>query len=215
MNSELKNYLSYSLNAKITGIYQVSGGDISEAFKIITPHQNYFIKINSAETLHMFQIESNALKHISETKTIKTPEVITVEFFENIAFLLMEFVESKTPTAKDYEKLGFQLAELHKCSSENFGWIENNFIGTLPQSNTEHKSWNDFYVNERLKPQLQLAQSKHLLSKNECPTHKFMLEKLEPLLQNVKPSFLHGDLWGGNFLISSQGEPYLIEPANY
>ncbi|MEN8799516.1 MAG: fructosamine kinase family protein, partial [Flavobacteriaceae bacterium] len=31
----------------------------------------------------------------------------------------------------------------------------------------------------------------------------------------VKPSLLHGDLWAGNYLISSEGEPYLIDPATY
>ena len=29
------------------------------------------------------------------------------------------------------------------------------------------------------------------------------------------PSLLHGDLWGGNFLIGSNGEPVLIDPAVY
>jgi protein-ribulosamine 3-kinase len=31
----------------------------------------------------------------------------------------------------------------------------------------------------------------------------------------IRPSLLHGDLWSGNYLISENGEPYLIDPAVY
>jgi fructosamine-3-kinase len=30
-----------------------------------------------------------------------------------------------------------------------------------------------------------------------------------------KPSLLHGDLWGGNWMVSAVGEPVLIDPAVY
>ena len=35
------------------------------------------------------------------------------------------------------------------------------------------------------------------------------------LKENIKPSLLHGDLWSGNFLISKEGTPFLIDPAVY
>jgi len=215
MNTEFQKYLSNLLNENIIEIHSVSGGDISEAFKIITPKNTYFLKTNWASSLNMFQTEASALKHISNTNTIKTPKIIAVDTFENHAFLLMEFIESKSPTSNDFKTLGLQLADMHNCSADGFGLEQDNFIGTLPQSNTKHKSWCDFYINERLLPQLKIAKQKQLLSDNECPTKGLLLEKLQPLFQNIKPSLLHGDLWGGNFLISSQGEPYLIDPALY
>jgi fructosamine-3-kinase len=33
--------------------------------------------------------------------------------------------------------------------------------------------------------------------------------------QAVQPSLLHGDLWGGNWLISTNHQPVLIDPAPY
>jgi fructosamine-3-kinase len=32
---------------------------------------------------------------------------------------------------------------------------------------------------------------------------------------DCQPSLLHGDLWGGNWLVSAAGEPVLIDPAVY
>jgi len=215
MNSELQEYISNILSETIIETHSVSGGDISEAFKITTSNKNYFLKINSCETLYMFQTEASALKHINDTKTIKTPEVFVVDTFEDHAFLLMEFIESKVPSSTDFKTLGLQLATLHNYSSNYFGWEHDNFIGTLPQSNNQNASWYDFYIHQRLKPQLKLAKQRNLLSENECPSTEKMLQALQPIFQNIKPSLLHGDLWGGNYVISKNGDPYLIDPAMY
>ena len=73
----------------------------------------------------------------------------------------------------------------------------------------------DFYIDERLLPQFDLAQSKGLLRSNEIPDKEIMKGNLNDLIKVVKPSLLHGDLWGGNFLIGKDGTPYLIDPAVY
>lgn len=215
MNSEFQEYLSNLLNENIINIRSVAGGDISESYKITTSHDNYFLKINQESKLKMFQTEANALKQINKTKTIKTPKVITCNTFENKAFLLMEFIESKSPSPDDFKTLGFQLAALHKCSSDYFGLEQDNFIGTLLQSNKQSISWSHFYLHERLQPQLELAKKNHLISENECPLLEQMEEKLQPLFNNLSPSLLHGDLWSGNYFISKKGIPYIIDPAMY
>lgn len=54
-----------------------------------------------------------------------------------------------------------------------------------------------------------------MLSGKEIPTIEKFTALLSEISVNVKPSLLHGDLWGGNFLISTDGTPYLIDPATY
>lgn len=54
-----------------------------------------------------------------------------------------------------------------------------------------------------------------MLSKREIPTEELMWSRLNELFPTVKPALLHGDLWSGNYLISTSGEPYLIDPATY
>ncbi|WP_298534708.1 fructosamine kinase family protein [uncultured Algibacter sp.] len=216
MTGNLKDYLSNYLNDTITKVTPVSGGDISTAYCITTKNNLYFLKTNGApNAMAMFQKETHGLKYIAKTNTIKTPQVIACDNFEKEAFLLMEFIESKQAIREDYNALGEQLAQLHKCSAEHFGLIGNNFIGSLPQSNTTHASWVDFYTHERLVPQLQLAKQKGLIQDSECPPTAQIKEKLNPYFANIKPSLLHGDLWGGNYLISKAGDPYLIDPAVY
>jgi fructosamine-3-kinase len=216
MNPDLKTHLSNLLNQSITNILPVSGGDISKAYQINTSNNSYFLKVNKvASALEMFQKEANGLRSISQTNTIKTPKFITCNAFENSSFILMEFIESKSPSSEDFKILGNQLADLHKYTSEYFGLNEDNFIGSLPQSNQQSKAWIDFYILERLWPQLKMAKQKQLLSDKEIPTEEALKNGLTPLFFNKKPSLLHGDLWRGNYLISKNGEPYLVDPAIY
>ncbi|MDO5969702.1 fructosamine kinase family protein [Flavivirga aquimarina] len=216
MNHDLKIYLSNILKESITGISSVHGGDISNTYKIETSSNSYFLKLNSSiHAVKMFQAEAYGLQVIRETNTIKTPKVYAHDSFQNNTFLLMEFIESKSPSSSDYKNLGNQLAQLHQCTSDNFGLDQDNFIGSLPQNNKPNTTWVDFYTTERLQPQIELAKEKQLLSKNECPSVQSIKDFLEPLFSNIKPALLHGDLWSGNYLISKDNVPYLIDPAIY
>lgn len=216
MTNDLKEHLSNLLNETVTNVSSAHGGDISKAYRLDTTGNSYFLKINSSlNAFLMFQTETHGLRLIGNTNTIKTPKVIAYDTFENVSFLLMEFIESKSPSPKDLQNFGQQLAALHKSTSDYFGLNEDNFIGSLPQCNKQHKTWFDFYVSERLLPQLRLAKQKQLLSEKDCPSENQVSKTLEPLFKNIKPSLLHGDLWGGNYLISKDGSPYLIDPAVY
>lgn len=216
MNTDLQNHISSLLNENFLSILPVSGGDISNSYKINSYKRRYFIKTNqSKDALTMFQAEAFALDLIRSTDTIKTPEVLFCDTFQESSFLIMEFIENKSPSNQDFENLGTKLSQLHQITSEDFGLNENNFIGSLFQSNKPNSSWVEFYTKERLLPQLQLAKQNGLLSNNECPSENVMTELLGNLFQNVKPSLVHGDLWSGNYLIAKDGTPFLIDPATY
>ncbi|WP_242157741.1 fructosamine kinase family protein [Aestuariivivens sediminis] len=212
----LKAHLSHILNNTIHNIIPVSGGDISSAYRIETAEGNYFLKSNTGKTaLEMFQAEARGLECIAKTNTIRTPKVYACSSMGKNAFLLLEYIESKLPSSQDFGNLGDQLAQLHHYTTAPFGLDHNNFIGSLPQSNPQKEHWADFYTEARLLPQLQLAKQNHLLRPGECPTKETIRHTLEKPLQQVRPSLLHGDLWSGNYLISTSGIPYLIDPAVY
>ena len=107
------------------------------------------------------------------------------------------------------------LAELHLQSSERFGLDHDNYIGSLPQQNSEHDSWVEFYRDERLISQMKLAEmGGRLTSKMKQGFDSLFLE-LENLFPNEKPSLLHGDLWSGNMMVAEDGSPSIFDPAVY
>ncbi len=212
----LVDYLSNLIGEKISDYKPISGGDISRAFLLRTSKTQYFLKVNSGDNAHtMFLREMSGLKVISKTNTIKTPKVFKCGIFKDLSFLLMEYIERKSPSNKDFELLGNQLALLHNVTKNEFGFEEDNFIGSLPQSNQKHNSWINFYLEERVIPQIQFALSNNLLSSKDVPSKQSMNKVCKEFFKDINPSFLHGDLWSGNFLIASDGTPYLIDPAVY
>lgn len=217
MNKNLKAHIEYLLCIKIEQVQPVSGGDISKAYLLTAESERFFCKVNpSLSAFDMFRTEKASLEAIAHTKTIATPKILLCEKLEIGGLLLMEHIESKSPSSKEMALLGHQLAALHKLSSaETFGWEAGNYIGSLSQSNNKLSSWADFYVQERLLPQLRMAVDADLLSPNEIPSGSGLLKTCTITFPEVRPSLLHGDLWSGNFLISEAGTPFLIDPAVY
>ncbi|NNC69995.1 MAG: phosphotransferase [Flavobacteriaceae bacterium] len=212
----LIHHLSYHLKETVKSYQPVSGDDISHAFFIETSHQRYFMKANNTpDAVQMFKTEALGLETIRKTETVSVPTVIHSGIHDHTAFLVLEYIEAKPASREDFHLLGNHVAKLHQVTSDSYGFSEANFIGSLPQRNSKHDTWVDFYINERLNPQIELALSKQLLSNNEIPDKEGMKNVLNDLFKNVKPSLLHGDLWGGNFIIGIDGIPYLIDPAVY
>ena len=165
--------------------------------------------------MDMFLAEADGLRAILQTKTIKVPGVAKAGRFKEDAFLLMPFIHPKKPDSKDMAALGFQLAGLHRSAVLPFGWNRDNYIGSLPQSNQAHDDWPTFYARERLLPQLRRAYDRQLLEKREIPGENMLEGVMRNHCGEIQPALLHGDLWSGNFITSSNGEPYLIDPAVY
>lgn len=212
----LSNYISDLLAEKILSFRSVSGGDISSAYKVDTEKRAYFLKVNNASfALDMFRTEQKGLEAIEKTRTIAVPHVHLVDSIEGQSFLLMDLVESKRPDTYDYQRLGTQLAQLHQCSQTDFGFLSDNFIGSLPQQNNPHSDWATFYWFERILPQLQMALKTRLIQPDIIPEEQKAIILFQNIFDDVKPSLLHGDLWGGNYLIATDGTPYLIDPAVY
>lgn len=208
--------ISEKLEGEIVSTKPLSGGSISSAYLINTTQAQFFIKINSADSaIEMFHAEQKGLEAIEYTDTIAVPHVHLVGTHNENAYILMDYVESKRPTPSDYGKLGEKLAMLHQIKADKFGFSSDNFIGSLPQSNNTHGNWSEFYWSERISPQFELAMEKELLRSEEIPSIEQFINIFNSVTSNVEPSILHGDLWGGNYLISNEGTPYLIDPAVY
>ena len=211
---QIIRHISDQIQSEITAFRPVSGGDISSAYLLETQNQKLFLKVNSKSfAKSLFLAEQKGLQAIEDTKTIAVPRVHLVGELGGKAFLLMDFIESRRPNAKDYTHLGRDLAKLHLASSDQFGFSSDNFIGSLPQYNAWHADWAEFYWDERIAPQLELTRKNEALEEKYIPSKDRAIKIFVQLFGEVSPALLHGDLWGGNYLIAIDGTPYLIDPA--
>lgn len=208
--------LTAALNKKIKlqWIRNLSGGDINRAALLGNRTTNWFLKYNNGAPDGMFAAEAHALELISRQQCIRVPTPIAFGNDGDTAWLLLEYVEL-TPRGPG-ALLGEQLAALHTVDFEQFGWEQNNYIGTTTQSNACSHSWTEFWCNNRLKPQFEMAKaggfSLQLANKSER-----LLENLSYFMEDRQPtaSLLHGDLWAGNKAFTPDGQPVVFDPASY
>ena len=218
LSSEATAQLSSILNhQEITRVQPVSGGSINRSFKVVTAQgSSYFCKTNSSDALPgLFQKEKSGLEAIARTAAIAVPgNVYTGETCVE-QWILMDWVESKPATDICWKNFGKALAALHHQHEDTFGFIENNYMGALPQSNTFHTTWEDFFREERLVPQVKMARARGLLTATDEKLFEKLYLRLPSLLTNEQSCLVHGDLWSGNFIVASKNQPVLIDPAVY
>ncbi|WP_037316313.1 fructosamine kinase family protein [Salegentibacter sp. Hel_I_6] len=189
---------------------RLTGGDINEVFLITSDSGKYVIKLNSAEKFPgMFEAEKAGLQALQEPKVIDVPNVLRVGEIDKTSYLLLEFKESAAKSSNFWADFGKQMAALHKNTSEEFGFHQDNYIGSLPQRNNAKSSAADFYISERLEPQIKLATEKGY----DLDIGKSFFSNISAIISDEKPALIHGDLWGGNYLVNANGDPCLIDPA--
>lgn len=211
----------YGEAVRITEKTPVSGGDINAAYALtLSDGTRLFLKANRRENLDFFRAETEGLEAIRTTGTIATPEILGFGTDGESAFLLLELVESKRKSEGFFERFGQCLAAMHQADTESFvsggryGFAHDNYIGAGPQKNEPRDSWIDFFRDCRLAPQF--ARADHYFSGSDHARIERLLDRLpELLIEPERPSLLHGDLWGGNFMAGPDGEAWLIDPAAY
>ncbi|MBN2745464.1 MAG: fructosamine kinase family protein [Bacteroidales bacterium] len=204
------------LDFSIKKVRHAGGGDINEAALLETSEGLLFVKWNSASRFpNMFKREAEGLNKLRSAEEISVPLPLHFDEIDGIGFLLMEAIEQGSKEQGFWFKFGMQLAELHKHSSESFGFNSDNYIGSLVQHNRQSNSWTDFFVEQRLEPQLRWATESNRADKILVSKFHKLFEKLDGYFPKEAPSLLHGDLWNGNFMVNLQGQPVLIDPAVY
>jgi fructosamine-3-kinase len=131
--------------------------------------------------------------------------------------LLMEWIEEDIKGKIFWESLGRGLAEVHRANSgETYGFETDNFIGRLPQRNKLHADWVEFFTNERILPQVEMARRAGRWSDAWDEGLSGLLDRLPSLLP-ARPhaSLVHGDLWAGNVLAARGGRAAVVDPAVY
>lgn len=218
----LSDALEAALGGPLSQVQAVFGGDINQAARFEADGVRYFVKWSRNAPPTMFPAEAHGLRLLRDAGVIRVPAVIAQGDAgdDHPAFLVLEWVETGGSGRRRDDVMdifGEALAALHRHESGRHGLDHDNFIGRLPQPNTLSGSWAAFYRDQRIGFQMELARKAGRLPGRREDLLTRLMDRLPDLLDDatVPPSLLHGDLWGGNYLVDAQGQPVLIDPAVY
>lgn len=204
------------LPASIKQVKVVSGGCINKCYKIEAANTNYFLKVNEAVRYpNMFKIEAKSLWILNETNSIKTPGIIAQFEYQDHQYLLLEWIDNTKVNTQFWKSFAEDIAKLHQCNKDEFGLDFDNYIGSLKQRNTYIESWVDFYIQNRIQPQAEIAFNQNKINKSDLQKFERFYKAIATMFPNEQPALIHGDLWSGNFICNKNMQAVLIDPAIY
>lgn len=199
---------------QVTEQRSIGGGCINQGYALSDGRQTYFVKLNQAVQVAMFEAEAAGLQQMAATRTIRVPQPICWGVADKSAYLVLEWIDLGRGNGQSWQAMGQQLAALHRATSgSGFGWERPNTIGSTPQVNPWTTSWVEFWAEHRIGYQLRLGKRRG----GSFPAGDRLLAAIPQLLADHKPqpALVHGDLWSGNAAISRVGEPIIFDPATY
>ena len=218
--STVEHHLSskFGLQVSIESANSIGGGCINNALKIKTNIGDFFLKWNANGPADIFIREAESLNELKKATgdSLQIPEVVVSRIVDNTpGFLVQEYFPIQVSNNKSEEQLGRGLAIIHKYKNENFGFYNNNYCGATTQNNTWKPNWVDFFSDNRLRFLLNLINKERPLPVSELKVYEKLLGRIPKLIPDFSdPVLIHGDLWSGNYMISTNG-PVLIDPASY
>lgn len=116
----------------------VGGGCINQTYQIADDRQRFFLKLNAAAQVAMFEAEALGLKDMYDSQTIRVPKPICWGTADSNAYLVMEWLDLGHNSEGAWRRMGEQLAAMHRVSSDRgFGWHQSNTIGATPSPTPE------------------------------------------------------------------------------
>jgi protein-ribulosamine 3-kinase len=213
-------FLALGQDVQVIEAQFLAGGDINTAAQVFSSEGVFFVKWNELhqhveDRQDLFESEARGLDLLRKTEALRIPAVIGHGVQQGRAYLILEYLDTGKPGPNYWEELGQSLALQHSHTQPKFGLSFNNYIGSLPQSNTLTANGHTFFFEQRLLPQAGMALYKDLLPKSLYDKLLLLRDRLPSLLPTERPALLHGDLWTGNVLALEEGTPALIDPAVY
>ncbi|NBC01311.1 MAG: phosphotransferase [Bacteroidetes bacterium] len=210
-----------AIGAPVTGVEAVGGGRSLTA-QVATAEGAFFAKWAAGPNAQTFMPEAEGLRALAaQTNGLRIPTPVAAAPAQggDPGFLITPWIESADPTPAHARTLGQGLAGLHRVQDEGeprYGFAEDNFIGEMPQQNSWHDTWPAFFRTCRLEPQARWARERGVWKATwDAPFNQLLAALPGRLPATPTPSLVHGDLWGGNVLMTGSRDAALIDPAVY
>jgi len=177
----------------------LSGGSLSQIVRIaLTDGRGAIVKNGPSPAA-----EAAMLKAIAAAGA-PTPAVLGA----SEEALVLELLPDGGALHDAWASLGTALATLHRATGERYGWAEDYAFASVAIPNGWSENWPRFWAERRL-----LVHLGHLPSALARRIETLAADLANRLPERPRPALLHGDMWGGNVLVSQDRVSGLIDPA--
>lgn len=212
--NRLERAVGSALGEPIALTGAASGGSIGAVATARTASgRTLIVKSHPHPPPHMFSCEARGLAWLTVDGGPRTPQVLAVSDHDP-AFIALEFIASGPVGVRDEALIGRRLAALHAAGAPQFGLDHDNHLAAVAQSNTPTDTWAEFLADRRIRPFARVAHERGSLPARTVDALDRLADRCADLVGPPEPpARLHGDLWSGNVLVDTAGEPVLIDPA--
>ncbi len=221
---ELFEAAAEALGLKLVSAEPTAGGDINQAWKLgFGDGSSAFLKSRAGAPPEEFEMEAAGLEWLGSAGGLRVPEVLAV-VREPQPGLLLEWIQpGRGLDDSGEEAFGRGLARIHQITVGAFGALPPGsphwglHVGPVPLEAEpvadEGQGFGEFYA-KRIEALAGQAQDRGAIGLEEMSVFETLAENIDELAgEPEKPALTHGDLWSGNLLVSSEGEPCLIDPV--
>ncbi|MDP9319366.1 MAG: fructosamine kinase family protein [Actinomycetota bacterium] len=200
------------LGTAVVATTPVAGGDVCNAARVrLSDGRNAFVKTRPHAPADFFAVEAAGLRWLAAAADgARVPAVLA----QSADCLVLSWVEAGRPSADIVEGFARRLATPHASGAPCFGADSPGYIGVAPLANTPADSWPEFYATRRVVPYLRVARDRGAIAPADATAVDEVVERITAFAGPPEPpSRLHGDLWSGNVVWSSDGHGVLVDPA--
>ncbi len=204
----------------LMSVLPIPGGSISNVFRAESPDGPLFVKTMNDPPADFFDREVAGLNALRATGAIPVPRVM----WQTPSALALEWIDridsadaTSRRDSKEAEVFGRHLAALHLHRGVAFGTVDNStrgYLGSVPLDLHPQDHWPQAYLEQRVRPLARQAVAANGLD----PAALAIIDGLSGRGDafwgpSESPSLVHGDLWHGNRVVSSDGRHWLVDPS--
>ncbi|MEC4590275.1 fructosamine kinase family protein [Nitrospirillum amazonense] len=197
----LKDRLSDLLGRHVLSLRRMAGGDLSVVYELMLSDGGWAVAKHGDGAGR----EGAMLRAIAAAG-VQAPAVLAADD----GWLVMEKLPADGALAAAWDDLGACLNRLHAPTGELYGWSHDHCLGSVAMPNRRTHDWPGFWAEHRLRCHIA-----HINADLGVRVARLADRLVDHVPQRPPAALLHGDLWGGNVLVSGTRVSGLIDPACY